>query len=154
MLLKRLFSGKIVFAGVGNVLKADDGFGPVLASEIMGRVSFKVFDAGMAPENYLGALVKEKPDTLIIADTADMGKEEGSSALLRPDALSDSSFFLTHNSSLQLLLEFISAEGVSAEVFVLCAQPGTLALGGDLSPGVMNEIRRISSWFIDNFPVL
>lgn len=152
MLEKRLFSGKIVFMGVGNVLKGDDGFGAVLARKIIGRVSFKVFEAGMAPENYLGALVKEKPDTVIIADTADTGEKAGKSSLLRPDALSGASFFLTHNSSLQLLLEFISAEGVKAEVFVLCAQPGTFALGGDLSPGVMEEIRKISSWFIHNFP--
>ncbi len=144
--------GKIVLAGVGNVLKGDDGFGALLAQAIDGRVSFRVFDTGMAPENYLGVIVREKPDTIIFADTADFGGEPGEVMFLSAGDFSDSSFFLTHNTSLKMLFEFISMEGIKAEVFILCLQPEAMALGEDLSAGARREIRELSGWFIANFP--
>ncbi len=149
---RELFKGKIIFAGVGNILKGDDGFGPLLAGELTGRVSFRVFDAGLAPENYLGLIAREKPDTIIFADTGDFGGEPGESRVLGRDDFSDSSFFLTHNSSLDLLFEFIAADGVKAEVFVICVQPKSMALGAGLSPEARKETERIAGWFIGNYP--
>ena len=148
------FSGKIVFAGVGNVLKGDDGFGPLLAGELTGRVSFRVFDAGMAPENYLGLIAGERPDTIIFADTGDFGGEPGELRLFGREDLSDSSFFLTHNSSLSLLFEFIAEEGVRADVFIICVQPVSLALGEGLSAEVNDGMKKMAGWFIGNYPAL
>ena len=148
---KATLRGKIVFAGVGNVLKGDDGFGALLAQAIEDEVSFKVFDTGMAPENYLGVIVGAKPDTIIFADTGDFGGAPGEIKLFRAEEFTDSSFYLTHNTSLKMLFQFIDMEGLNAEVYVLCSQPSSMALGDELSEEVSKGIRMLSEWFISNF---
>lgn len=152
MINKTDLQGRIVFAGVGNVLKGDDGFGSVLAQRIDGRVSFRVFDASIAPENYLGAIVKEKPDTIVFADTADFEGRPGEIRFMPADDFEDASFFLTHNTSLKMLFQFIEFEGSSARVFLLGCQPGSLALGDSLSVEVAKTVRDLTEWFCCHFP--
>ncbi len=149
---KKLFKGKVVFIGVGNTLKGDDGFGPLLAGAIGPEVGFRVIDSGVAPENYLGLIVKENPETLVFADTADFGGKPGEYRLLASGDIGDSSFFLTHNSSLGLLFRFLLNEGVKAGIYMLCMQPAAVVLGADPCREVLRGIEELSAWFKSNFP--
>ncbi|MBU1124519.1 MAG: hydrogenase maturation protease, partial [Candidatus Omnitrophica bacterium] len=60
--------GKTVIVGIGNTLRSDDGAGSLLAARIKDKTSFQVFDTGSSPENYLGKIIREKPDTIILVD--------------------------------------------------------------------------------------
>ena len=62
--------GKTVIVGMGNPLRGDDGFGPALIERLRGKVSATCIDAGIAPENYVGRIVKETPDTILLVDVA------------------------------------------------------------------------------------
>ncbi len=146
------FNGKVVFVGLGNVMKADDGFGPLLAERLSGRVSFKVFDAGLAPENYLCAIIDERPDTVVFADAGDFGGDPGETGFFDVDGFFDSSFFLTHNSSLKMLVEFLRLEGSEANIFLLCLQPKSVSLAAGLSSAAVEKLRELSEWFVFNFP--
>ncbi len=139
--------GKIVFIGVGNVLKGDDGFGSVLAQKINGKVPFRVFDASIAPENYLGAALREHPDTIIFADTCDFGGHPGEISFLPADKVDDNSFFLTHNTSLKMLFHFIEFEGSKASVYLLCCQPSSMKLGTGLSRETAHAVEELAEWF-------
>ena len=149
---KSFLRGKSVIVCIGNVLKGDDGFGPLLAESLRDRTSLRVIDAGAAPENYLGMLIKENPDTVLFVDTADFGGEPGEAKVLRFEDFTDSSFFLTHNASLKLLREFVAAGGVSAEFYILCVQPQTMRFGEEPSAEVVKQAEKITDWFAANFP--
>ncbi len=153
MIEKKDLRGKIVFAGVGNVLRCDDGFGPRLAEVIRDRVSFRVIDAGMAPENYLGVIVREEPDTIIYADTGDFGGRPGEIRFMRASDCTDSSFFLTHNTSLKLLFQFIEAQGTHADVFLLCVQPASTDFAEEPGEEVNQAVEKLADWFASNFPI-
>ncbi len=149
---KSSLKGKIVLAGVGNVLRGDDGFGPALVERLHGRVSFKVIDAGMAPENYLGVIIREKPDTIVFADTGVFDAPAGQVRFMSLHDVHDSSFFLTHNTSLKLLQQFIDARWTDADVFIVCVQPGGMVLGEGLSEEVEKQTDNIARWFVRRFP--
>ncbi len=153
MIEKTDLRGRVVFAGVGNILRSDDGFGPRLAEEIRGRVSFRVIDAGMAPENYLGVIVREDPDTVIFADTAHFGGHPGEIRFMRASDCSDPSFFLTHNTSLKLLFQFMEARGTRADVFILCVQPASTDFAEEPGEEVKEAVEKLAHWFASNFPV-
>jgi len=36
-----------------------------------------VYDSGPSPENYLGKIIKDKPDNIVIIDTVDFGGKPG-----------------------------------------------------------------------------
>ena len=76
-LLHGRLRGKTVIVGIGNSLRGDDGFGPALVQRLQGRVRPVCIDAGVAPENYLGRIVKEQPDTVLLVDAAHLGLEPG-----------------------------------------------------------------------------
>ena len=69
--LSRRFRDKgpdsIVFVGVGNRLRGDDGIGPVLIDMLRGRVAHAI-DAGIRPENYTSAIKRLKPAVIVFID--------------------------------------------------------------------------------------
>ena len=84
MKLEDVFKGKVVIVGIGNTMKGDDGFGPALVERLSPKVKAVCIDAGSAPENYTGKIVKEKPDTILIVDALHLGlaNAKGRTALL------------------------------------------------------------------------
>ncbi|MCM8781501.1 MAG: hydrogenase 3 maturation endopeptidase HyCI, partial [Candidatus Omnitrophica bacterium] len=66
--LEKILKGKILLLGIGNTLRGDDAFGLTLANRLRDKVAFKVFEVGVAVENFLGAIIKEKPDTVLFVD--------------------------------------------------------------------------------------
>ena len=77
--LKSHLKGKVVILGIGNTLRSDDGAGSILASRIRDKAPYIVYDCGASPENYLGKIVQDKPDTVLIIDAADFGAKPGGS---------------------------------------------------------------------------
>ncbi len=65
----------LIFMGIGNEFRSDDGAGVALAralqgeSKFDGRADLEFIDAGMGLVNYLDRLVEMEPDLLVIADT-------------------------------------------------------------------------------------
>ena len=84
--LKLHLAGKVVILGIGNTFRGDDGIGSLLAQRLKDKVSFIVYDSGPSPENYLGKIIKDKPDNIIIVDAVDFGY------LLQVKILTDQAF--------------------------------------------------------------
>jgi len=81
-LFNNIFRGKTVIVGIGNIMKGDDGAGPSVIEKIQGKVKALCIDAGTAPENYLGKIIKENPDTVLFVDAADINCLPGEYTLL------------------------------------------------------------------------
>ena len=147
-LFKNIFRGKTVIVGIGNILKGDDGAGPLLVESIRKKINALCIDAGTAPENYLGKITKEKPDTVLFVDAADIGGEPGEYCILKKEEILKTGF-TTHDLSPRMLIEYLGAE-TSAEVYLLGIQPSRIGLGDEVSDEVKNTILELTELIKEN----
>jgi hydrogenase 3 maturation protease len=134
----RIFGARLVIVGIGNFLRSDDALGPELVRRIAGKIGAVCIDAGSAPENYLGRIVKEKPDTLLLVDAVDMGLSPGDYRILEPSEIVDSGVS-THDVSLKLLVDFIMGE-IDCGVYIIGVQPETVRFGETVSEPVAHTL--------------
>jgi hydrogenase maturation protease len=128
--LDELLSGndrKILFVGIGNLLRQDDGIGVYVSTRIKERDNIKVLTAEASIENYIGKINSVEHDTLVIIDCVDMKKTPGSFELMPVARVMDMTFN-THNISLKRLSEFFRNE-----VLILAIQPEKIGFGENIS---------------------
>ena len=58
----------MVIVGIGHPLRGDDALGPSLVKRLDGHLDALCIDAGSAPENYLGKIIKASPDVILFID--------------------------------------------------------------------------------------
>ncbi|HKB35944.1 MAG TPA: hydrogenase maturation protease [Gemmataceae bacterium] len=79
---------RVLIAGVGNVLRGDDGFGAEvlrrLEQEISGAAGVRFFESGIAGIGLVQQLL-DGFDALIVLDALDRGAEPGTVFVLEPD---------------------------------------------------------------------
>jgi len=129
--LKDILKGKIVIIGIGNIIRGDDGFGPILIEKIKDSVKVMCLDAGIAPENYLGKIAKENPDTLLIVDAVHLGKNPGEYEILRQEDIVKCGF-TTHDISPVMFMEYLTNQ-TKANIYMLGVQPQDVGLGLEMS---------------------
>ena len=123
-----MFKGvKILYVGIGNVLKKDDGIGVYISQRIKTRNNVSSITAEVSIENYIGKINSLRPDVLIIIDCVEMGESPGSYKLLFVSMLQDNTYN-THNISLKKLSEFFPMP-----VFILGIQPESVDFGENIS---------------------
>ena len=62
---------KILFVGIGNLLKMDDGIGVYISRRIKERGSVSSLTVEVSIENYIGKINSLKPDILVLIDCVD-----------------------------------------------------------------------------------
>jgi hydrogenase maturation protease len=145
---------KILIAGVGNVLRGDDGFGIEVANTLAesGRLSEEVsfFEAGIAGISLVQELMNGY-DALVIADAVDRHEAPGTVFLIEPDipdldttdpvglhrALVDAHY--TEPSRVLLLAKALGV--LPARVFIIGCQPASDEFGSEMSPAVKRAIQ-------------
>ena len=123
---------KILFVGIGNLLKMDDGVGVYISKRIRNKGFFSSINAEVSIENYIGKIVSLNPDILILIDCVDLKAVTGTFKLLSLSQIQDLTFN-THNISLRRLSEFFTMP-----VYVLGIQPEKIDFGENLSYLVKN----------------
>ena len=117
----------LLFAGIGNVLKSDDGVGVYITERIRNSERITSFPVEVSIENYIGKINSLKPDILILVDCVNTNSYPGTCKLINPDKIHDLTFN-THNISLNRLHEFFTMP-----VFILGIQPEYVGFGENLS---------------------
>ena len=140
--------GKVVILGIGNNLKSDDGIGSILARRIQGKVPYLVYDSGSSPENYLGKIIREKPDTLLLIDAVDFSAAPGDFNILEGEELQTQNMFFTHNASLSLVINYLK-NNLKVDIIILIIQPKTLVFGDCLSQEVSATLGHLEDWFLN-----
>lgn len=128
--LEKILSEKnkrILFVGIGNVLKSDDGVGVYISSRIANSERILSLSVEVSIENYIGKINSLKPDTLVLVDCMDINSPPGTCRILNPDMIQDLTFN-THNISLKKLSDFFKMP-----VFVLGIQPENIEFGENIS---------------------
>ena len=129
--LKDILKGKVIIIGIGNIIRGDDGFGPLLIEKIKSRAEVMCLDGGTAPENYLGKIVKENPDTVLIIDAVHLGKNPGEYEILKGEDIAKCGF-TTHDISPVMFIEYLTKE-TGANIYMLGVQPRGIELGSEMS---------------------
>jgi hydrogenase maturation protease len=128
--LTRLLSeknGKILFVGIGNVLKKDDGIGVWISQRINHSESVIALTVEVSIENYIGKINSLRPDILVLIDCVEMHLDPGSIKLFDISQVSDCTFN-THNISLKKISSFFRMP-----VYMLGIQPEKIDFGEKIS---------------------
>src|ERR1035437_7594832 len=96
---------KILFGGIGNLLKKDDGVGVYISKRIKKKGIVSSLTVEVSIENYIGKINSLNPDILVLIDCVDMMSPSGTLKLLSLRKIQDLTFN-THNISLRRLSEF------------------------------------------------
>lgn len=129
-------NSKIVFIGVGNILRKDDGVGPYVASGAMRAApcvnkNYNFIDAGEAPENYIGSIAAYKPDAAVIIYALHFKAAPGAMEIINADKARKTTFS-THGMPLELFAQRLK-EAANAKIFLLGIQPASLNLSEGLT---------------------
>jgi hydrogenase 3 maturation protease len=144
--------GKVAVLGVGNILRSDDGFGELLAERLRNKIDLKVFAGGSAPENYLGVIMRQNPQTVLVVDAVDFGGSVGEAKIFELKELNSKSFFCTHNHTLDFLCNFLKSN-IQVDLYLLAVQPKNLKLGDAVSPQVQERLEQLELWFKERYPL-
>ncbi|MEW6101240.1 MAG: hydrogenase maturation protease [Candidatus Omnitrophota bacterium] len=145
--LKSHLKGRVVIVGIGNTLRSDDGIGSILALRLQNKIPFTVYDAAESPENYLGKIIRDNPDTLLIIDAVDFGGRPGEFRIWEGADLETVNLFSTHNASLALAINYLQSH-IRADIIILIIQPKDISFGDNLSPQIQKALLDLEGWFL------
>jgi hydrogenase maturation protease len=77
----------VLVAGVGNLLRGDDGFGVVVAERLLAQGAprqVRVLDIGIGGIHLVQELL-DPVDALVVVDAVDLGRPPGTVLVIRPD---------------------------------------------------------------------
>jgi hydrogenase 3 maturation protease len=125
---------RILFVGIGNVLKKDDGAGVYISSSINGSNLISALTVEVSLENYIGKINRIDPGILVLIDAVDMGSAPGTYNLFPVSNIEDYTFN-THNISVSRISDFFKMP-----VYLLGIQPEKIEFGENMS----YLVRRVS----------
>ena len=121
---------KILFVGIGNVLKKDDGIGVYITNHIKNTNRIRSLTVEVSIENYIGKINSIAPDLLILVDCMDLLQEPGCWKIL-PASQIKGHITNTHNISLNRVSELFNSP-----VYILGVQPSDISLGETITQKV------------------
>jgi hydrogenase 3 maturation protease len=128
---RQMLRGKVVIVGVGNILRGDDGLGPMLVERLKDKVRALCINAGSTLENYLGKIIKAQPDTVLLIDAVHLGLQPGAYEMVEAAEIKQTGLS-THDISPRLLLDLLGMK-IRGKIFLLGIQPQQLGLGNGVS---------------------
>ena len=140
--MQNILKGKIVIVGIGNVLKAEDGAGPLLIEKLKGKTKAVCIDAGSTPESYTATIARENPDTILLVDATHLGLNPGQYEVLKADDILKSGF-TTHDISPAMFIDYLK-KNINANIYMLGIQPENISLGEEMSESVKKSLDEIT----------
>jgi len=149
--LNKLRNSATVIVGIGNILKGDDGAGPLVCEQFRHeKICADLIDAGTVPENYIQPIIKKAPKNLIVIDAIDFGAPPGTIKIFKPEQL-NSRVISTHTLSPGLFVDMI-CQYIKLDVYFIGIQPAKIQLGQSISPQVSQAIQQLCRALTDIFP--
>ena len=149
--LSNRLKGKVMILGVGNPLRGDDGVGPYLIEQLKGQVNAILLNCEEVPENFLGQIVENQPDSILIIDAINLGMSPGVAAILEEDELEGISW-ATHHASLRLFINCLKAD-TKANVLIMGIQPKSTEFGSAISAEVKETVGLLQSIILRTLPL-
>ncbi|MDR1684550.1 MAG: hydrogenase maturation protease [Elusimicrobiota bacterium] len=122
--LPPLKNQKVAFLAVGNPLRGDDAFGPLVYGRLKQRASadFLPLDGGELPESQISPIKRFNPAVLIMADAALMpGEPAGALKLLNGQDIINPALS-THTLPLSVMLKFLKQDLPNLKIIFIAAK--------------------------------
>jgi len=133
-----------ILMGVGNDTRGDDGIGVYIARKFK-KDGWISMDCSTVPENYLGKVIKYRPEKLVIVDAAEMGLKAGEIRRIPKHRMGMASFS-THSLPLSLFIDHVERR-CEAEIVVIGIQP--LNMYGEMSEEVKKAGDRVIEYIAE-----
>jgi len=127
----------VLFVGIGNVLKQDDGVGVYISQMIQESDSIRSLTVEQSLENYIGKINQLKPGALVFIDCLFFNEKPGYADIVSADEILEHTTN-THNVSLKRIAEFFKMP-----VIIIGIQPGSVRYGEGLTPKVLKAADEI-----------
>jgi len=148
--LSKLRGSHTVIVGIGNVLKGDDGAGPLLCEQLRRKgAGAEIIDVGTVPENYIQPIVEKAPQNLLVIDAMDFGASAGTINIFKPEQLS-SVVTSTHTLSPRLFAQVV-CRNIKVDVYFVGIQPAQTQLGQSVSEPVSRAIQQLAQILAKTF---
>lgn len=136
---------KLVFLGVGNRMKTDDGAGPVMIDKLkdMQTDSLIFIDAETVPENFTGKIRNENPSHLIIVDACLMNEDPGTIKAVNQEDFVNIGIS-THSMSLSYFVKYLQTD-MDLKVMFIGIEPESMDYSEDLSEVVKINLDDLSN---------
>ena len=140
---------KIAVLGAGSVLRSDDAAGVCVIQQMkaafasVNHSALLLCEGETAPENYSGSIRRFCPSHLLVVDAADLGKQPGDVAEIRPEDVGGPTF-CSHMLPLRVMIDYLRQE-TGAEVTLLGIQSKSIAFDGEMSKEVESTVAALSS---------
>lgn len=128
-----------ILIGIGNILKGDDGIGCYIAKNFKEK-NWLSLDCGTAPENFTSIIRKNKPESLIIVDAADMGIDAGGFRIVSEEKIENIGIS-THNMPLSLLINYLKDS--ANRIIFIGIQPKTITVSEEISDKLKKTAEQI-----------
>lgn len=158
LMLMPLFSApdsrpmRVAVVGIGQELRGDDGAGPAVIKLLVERADLcgettLLVDAGVAPENVLGSILRHMPDVVLFIDAADFSGSPGS--ICMPEADDCAGFGGScHSLPLSVLSDFLRTQ-CDARIGIIGIQLQQTTFGTSLSPSVAASCAELAQVLAD-----
>lgn len=100
---------RIVFIGLGNELREDDGAGLELVERLKSKKEFHeshFIIAGRNPENYLQTILNYNPDIIVFIDAAEWNGSSGDIKIFNDEEINQTEFS-THTFSIKMIKDYL-----------------------------------------------
>jgi len=140
---KEILKGNIVIVGIGNSLRGDDALGCLFVQALKDNVKAVCIDAGSAPENYTGKIIKENPDTILIVDAVHLDLMPGEYDILKEEDIMRAGF-TTHDTSPKMFMDYLKNRS-KANIYMLGIQPKSVSFGENVSDEVKKTLEDLTN---------
>jgi hydrogenase 3 maturation protease len=136
-------SAKSVILGIGNDLKADDGIGPHIITQLENQTptQIELLNVGTVPENFISLLIEKQPEFILLLDAALMQAEPGTIRLIDKDNIGGIAFS-SHQLPLTFFIEYLESN-ITTTILVLGIQPLTDEFAQPISEPVQTAANQI-----------
>lgn len=149
--LRKFRGSRTLIVGIGNILKADDGAGPLVCEQLgRAKVCADLIDAGTVPENYIQPIIKKAPQNLLVIDAIDFGASPGTIKIFELEQL-NSHTISTHTLSPRLFADMV-CQYIKLDVYFVGIQPAQIQLGQSISSQVSQAVQRLCRALTEIFP--
>ncbi len=128
---------KTLFAGIGNLLRRDDGVGVYITNHLTHTNSVCPLCVEVSIENYIGRINQTYADFLVLIDSMDFNEQPGFWNLLPIEKVTGITSN-THNISLNKVSELFNKQ-----TYILGIQPRDLNFGEDMTAEVKKSADNI-----------
>jgi len=140
---------ELLFIGMGNRIKSDDGVGIYIADKLISNGLENVIIAENSIENYIGKINKHPARTIIIIDAVDMDEKPGYFKLIPIDKIVNTTTN-THNLSLDTISSFLTAP----EKWVLAIQPKEVSFGMEISNIIIERAEKLIDYILNKVAII